>query len=44
MPSSVGTDVVLDGIIGKLRCSVFYMKRTMNRVLACAITLILGKK
>ena len=43
-PSSVHTDVVLDSIISKLQCSVFYVKRTMNRVPGCAITLILGKK
>ena len=37
-------NVVLDGIISKLQCSMFDMKRTMNRVLTCAITLILDKK
>ena len=39
MPSCVCTDVVLYGIISKLQCSVFYVKRAMNRVLSCAITL-----
>ena len=43
-PSCVCTDAVLDSIISKLQCSMFDMKRTMNRVPACAITLILGKK
>ena len=43
-PSCVRTDSVLDSIIKKLQCSVFDVKRTMNRVPACAITLILGKK
>ena len=44
MPSCNRTDAVLDSIISKLQCSVFNVKRTINRVLACAITLILGKK
>ena len=44
MPSCACTDVVLDSIIRKLQCSVFYGKRAMNRVLAFAITLILGNK
>ena len=43
-PSCVRTDVVLDGIGSKLQCSMFYVKRIMNRVPACVITLILGKK
>ena len=43
-PSCVYTDIVLDGIISKLQCSVFYVKRAMNRVSACVITLILDKK
>ena len=43
-PSCVCTDVVLYGIISKLQCSMFYVKKTMNRVPACAITLILVKK
>ena len=44
VPSCVYADVVLDGILSKLQCSVFYVKRTMNRVPAYAIALILGKK
>ena len=44
MPSCVRTDAVLDSIISKLQCSVFDMKRTMNIVSACAITLILCSK
>ena len=43
-PSCVYADIVLDGIVSKLQCSMFDVKRTMNRVPACAITLILGKK
>ena len=43
-PSRVYTDVVLDGIVSKLQCSMFYVKRTMNRVPACMITLIFGMK
>ena len=44
VPSCVRTDVVLDGIISKIHYSIFYVKRSMNRVPACVITLILGKK
>ena len=43
-PSCVHTDVVLDGIGSKLQCSVFCTNSIMNRVFACAIALILGKK
>ena len=43
-PSCVHTDVVLDGIHSKLQCSIFYVKRIMNRVPICVIVLILGKK
>ena len=43
-PSCVRTDAVLDSIVSKLQCSMFDVKRTMNRVPACVITLILGKK
>ena len=43
-PYCVRADVVLDGIVGKLQCPMFYVKRTMNRVPDCAITLILGNK
>ena len=43
-PSFVRTDAVLDSIISKLQCSVFDMKTTMNKVPACAITLILCSK
>ena len=43
-PFYILTDVVLDGIISKLQYSLFCMKRAMNRISACAITLILGKK
>ena len=42
--SCVCTDAILDGIISKLQCSIFYAKRAMNRVPACVITLILGNK
>ena len=42
--SCVRTDVVLDGIISKLQCSVFYVKRAMNMVPAYVITKILGNK
>ena len=44
MPSCVRTDVVLDGIISKLQCCMFYMKRAMNRVLTYVIALILSNK
>ena len=44
MPSCVHADMVLDGIISKLQCSVFDVKRTMNRVPTCVKTLILGSK
>ena len=44
VPSCVCTDVILDGIISKLQCSMLYVKRAMNRVPACVITLILSKK
>ena len=37
------TDIFLDGIVSKLECSVFYVKRAMNRVLY-AKTSILGQK
>ena len=43
-PSCVCTDAVLDSIISKLQCSVFDVKKTMNRVPACAITLVLCSK
>ena len=43
-PSCVHTDVVLDSIINKLQCSIFYIKRTVYRLPACVKTLILGKK
>ena len=43
-PSCVCTDIVLDGISSKLQCSIFCVKRIINRVLACAMMLILGKK
>ena len=43
-PSCICTDVVLDGIVSKLQCSMFYVKRAMNRVPAYMIALILGKK
>ena len=43
-PSRVCSDAILDSIISKLKCSVFYVKRAMNRVPTCTITLILGKK
>ena len=43
-PSCVGTDAVLDSIISKLQYSVFDEKRTMNKVPACAITLVLCSK
>ena len=42
MPSCIYTDIVLNGIINKLQYSLFYIKRAMNRVPACVITLILG--
>ena len=42
--SCVRTDAILDGIISKLQCSMFYVKRAMNRVPACVITLILSNK
>ena len=32
MPSCIHTDIILDGIINKLQCSVFYMKKAINRV------------
>ena len=44
MPSFVYTDAVLDSIVNKLQCSMFDVKRTINRVPAYVITLILGKK
>ena len=44
MPSCIHTDLALDGIGSKLQCSMFCMKRIMNRVPAYAITLVLGKK
>ena len=44
MPSCVCTDAVLGSIDSKLQCSVFDVKRTMNRVPACAIALILCSK
>ena len=43
-PSCVRTDVVLDGVVRKLQCSMFHVKRAMNRVPDYAIALILGKK
>ena len=45
-PSCVCTDVVLDGIINKLQCSIcsMYEKGYTNRVPACAITLILRQE
>ena len=42
--SCVRTDVVLDGISSKLQCSMFDVKRIMNRVPTCAITLVLCSK
>ena len=42
MISCIRTDVVLDGIINKLQCSIFYMKRATNRAPDYGITLILG--
>ena len=44
VPFCVRTDVVLDIIVSKLQCSIFYVKRAMNRVLAYVITLILLNK
>ena len=44
MPSCVCIYVVLDGIINKLQCSLFYVEKAMNKVLVCVITLILGNK
>ena len=43
-PSCVRTNNILDGISSKLQYSVFCVKRIMNRLPACMITLILGKK
>ena len=43
-PSWVCTDVVLDGIISQLQCSMLYVKKAMNKVPACVATLILGNK
>ena len=43
-PPCIRTDAVLNNIDSKLQCSVFDMKRTMNRVPACARTLILYSK
>ena len=40
----VYTDVVLDGIINKLYCSMFYVKRDMNRIPVYVIALVLGYK
>ena len=42
--SCVCIDIILASIISKLKCFVFYMKWAMNRLPACVITLILGKK
>ena len=43
-PPCVRTDAVLDSINSKLQCSVFDVKKTMNRVPAYAITLVLCSK
>ena len=32
VPSCIYTEIVLDSVINKLQCSVFYIKRAMNRV------------
>ena len=42
MLSCVCTDVVLDGNVNKLQCSIFCMKKAMNRVPVCAKTSILS--
>ena len=44
--SSVFTDIILDGVINKLQCSMFCVTRDMvqNRVPACDITSILSMK
>ena len=44
MPSFIGKNIVLDGMVNKLQCSTFYMKRAMNRVPLCVITSILSLK
>ena len=38
-PSCILNNVVSDGIISKLQCSMSYVKRAMNRIPACEITL-----
>ena len=40
----IHTDVVLDSIINKLQCSVFCVKKAINKVPVCAITSILSCK
>ena len=40
--SCICIDIVLDSTISTLRCSVFHVKRAMNRVPICAITSILS--
>ena len=44
MPSFKCIDVVLYGIVNKLQCFIFYVKRATNRVPICVITLILSCK
>ena len=40
--SCVCTDIVLDGIINKLQCSIFYVKKSMKRAPVYTITSILS--
>ena len=44
VPSRTCVDVILDSSTTKLQCSMFYMKRTMNRVYICMIASILRLK
>ena len=43
-PFCIIIDIVLDGIINKLQCSILYMKKTTKKVPICVITSILIKK
>ena len=43
-PSHVYTGIVLDGSINKLKCSMFHIKRAVNRVPVCMITYIIEMK
>ena len=43
-PSYIYTDIILDGIIDKLLWSVCCVKRAMDKVSVCGITLILGQR